>query len=82
VLSRVCEEFRCVPSVALEELENDVDGLVFKIIGLRAYARAKGEYEAGLKEKDLSRRPTGPLIDEVQTNVFAIARKKMEAKKK
>lgn len=82
IVSRVCEEFRCVPSIALEEIENDVDGLLFKIIELRNYAKAKTEYEEGLKESDLSKRPSGPLIEKVQENVFDIAREKIEAKRK
>lgn len=36
LLSRVCEEFNCPPTVALEQDASDV----FAIMGLRAYAHA------------------------------------------
>ena len=36
----VCQEFRCTPSQAVEELEID-DQLVFDILDLRGYQRSK-----------------------------------------
>jgi hypothetical protein len=66
LISRVCEEFGGYPAEALEAIENDVGGLIFKIIDFRAYAKAKHAYEEGQKETDLNRRPQGPLIDIVR----------------
>lgn len=44
-MSRVCEEFHCLPSRAMWELENDPDQWALQIIPLRAYAGAKSEYD-------------------------------------
>jgi hypothetical protein len=65
VISRICEEFHCLPGAALEAIEEDVGGLLFKIIDLRSYARAKKTFEEGQKESDISKRPSGPDIDRV-----------------
>ncbi len=40
-MSRVCEEFHCLPSEAIKELMNDPTNLALDIIELRAYAAAK-----------------------------------------
>ncbi len=40
IVSRICEEFGCLPSAALMELEHDA-ALVADIIELRAFARSK-----------------------------------------
>lgn len=44
---------------------------------LRAYARGKEQYDAGAKETDLAKKPSGPLIDQVSTIVFELARERM-----
>lgn len=66
VISRVCEEFGCLPVDAIEALESDVDGLIFKILSLRSYAKAKQMFDEGLKETDVSKRPSGPQFDLVR----------------
>ena len=44
-MSRVCEEFGCLPAAAQEALEEDEGGLIFKIIDLRSYAAAKHHWD-------------------------------------
>ncbi|MCG3776793.1 MAG: hypothetical protein JW395_3664 [Nitrospira sp.] len=47
-------------------------GLLFKIMNLRAYAKAKQAYDDGQKEQDLDKRPKGPLIDLVRSVAWQI----------
>lgn len=60
VLSRICEEFHCLPWQAEEQLERDPQQ-VFRILGLRAY---RDMYQAitrpGVTEETA---PRGPLVD-------------------
>jgi len=62
-------------------LENDVDQLIFKIIQLRTYARAKEQYDQGLQEQDLSKRPRGPMIDVVREITFEIAKEEIRRRR-
>ena len=62
VISRVCEEFHCLPSAAIEELEAGPLNLATDIIMLRAYAEAKRAVDGAKSEDDL---PNSPLIDQV-----------------
>lgn len=44
MVSRVCEEFNCLPSRAVEELEEDPN-LIGTILILREFARRKTKYD-------------------------------------
>lgn len=41
VISRVCEEFNCLPDAARAALEDDTNGSIFQIMQLRSLANAK-----------------------------------------
>jgi hypothetical protein len=73
-VSRVCEEFHCLPSQAVRELENDPERLALKILPLRAYAKAKEIYDRARNKMDL---PESPLIDEVTINDFVLHRRRL-----
>ena len=45
LISRICEEFGCLPSQAVEELYEGPTQLVLDIIEIRAYAQAKRTVE-------------------------------------
>lgn len=62
LISRLCEEFGCRPSEALDEPA----ALTLEIMELRAYARAKAELEAAQKEEDVPRTPMVERVWEVQ----------------
>lgn len=79
VISRVCEEFSCLPLEAIEALEHDYNRLIFRIMKLRSYAGAKREYEAGQKETDTERRPQGPHIEEVREIEFEFIKARIKA---
>lgn len=78
-MGRVCEEFNCLPSQAIRELENDaVDGVVMRIIEMRAFARAKEAYDRVEEEADM---PTGKMVQLVKEIDFAVAREDIAAAK-
>lgn len=74
----VCESFGCMPNDAIEAIENDVGGLIFKIIELRAYASAKQQYDSA---PSADKRPTGGIYDRVSETVFALKRKEIAKRK-
>ncbi len=41
IVSRICEEFHCRPTEAMQELRDDRWRLTFAILEMRAYAHAK-----------------------------------------
>jgi hypothetical protein len=62
VISRVCEEFNCLPSAAVRELMNDPAQMALDIIEFRAYARAKEALDNAKKPEDV---PDSPMIEMV-----------------
>lgn len=55
--------------------------MLFKIMDLRAYARAKETYEQSVKnETDPMKRPTNAVIDKVRGITFELAKEKIQAK--
>ena len=62
MISRVCEEFNCLPSAALKEIMNDPAQMAIDIIELRAYSRAKELLDNARDSKDI---PDNPMIDRV-----------------
>jgi hypothetical protein len=74
VISRVCEEFHCLPSQAVRELEQDPDRLALNILSLRDYARAKRVYDS---TTDSSKLPESPVMSEVMVNDFALHRERL-----
>jgi hypothetical protein len=74
IISRVCEEFHCLPSEAIEAIEDDVGGLLFTIIELRSYARAKEDYE----NTPMDKRKKSYMMDKVSEIKTAIAKEKIK----
>lgn len=52
MLSRICESFSCVPSVAIREWERDPD-LITDILLMREYARIKHVMENGVTKDNV-----------------------------
>jgi hypothetical protein len=71
IISRICEEFGCLPSEAVNELEVDVRKHLFVIMKLRAYAAAKHRLD---NMKPGEKLDGVPLIDTVLKNDVAIAK--------
>lgn len=68
-MSRVCEEFQCLPSEAIRELEEGVPGLALDVMELRSYARAKHALDAAKDEKDVPDTPAVALVWEVMHEI-------------
>lgn len=72
-MSRVCEEFGCLPSQALAEIEEGPTQLLLDVMELRAYAQAKRAvdetYEAGkraaVRGGDMPELPDSPMVRRV-----------------
>ncbi len=75
IISRVCEEFNCLPSQAYREIMNDPSQMVFDIMELRSYARAKEILDNAKKEEDI---PNSPAIDQVWMVQEELARRQKE----
>lgn len=78
-ISLVCEEFGGYPADAIENLNNDVNGLIFKIMDLRNYHRSKQAYDEDVKNQpDMTKRRNSAGIDRVRTMVFSLAKERMK----
>jgi hypothetical protein len=69
VVSRVCEEFGCLPTRALWELEHEPDGLALTIIKLRAYAATKAAIDRATDEKEIPKGALADLVLDVTTEL-------------
>jgi hypothetical protein len=73
VVSRICEEFHCLPTAALTELLDDPAGMAIEILELRAYARAKESLDNAKSKNDV---PDSPMIDMVMEIQADLAKRK------
>lgn len=71
VVSRICEEFSCLPSEAVNELEKDGRKLLFPIMNMRVYAAAKRRLDDMKPGENLD---GVPMIDVVLRTDVAIAK--------
>jgi len=78
LVSRVCEEFGCLPSAAIRELEEMPVGLVFDVMALRSYARTKDRVDAAKKASDM---PTGPVADLVLDVQAEISQRRLQERR-
>lgn len=73
-LSRICEEFGCLPSEAIRQPMPTT----LAIVDLRAYARAKAALERWEADARPAREkgdpPSGPMVDAVRANRTALVR--------
>ena len=74
LISRICEEFGCLPSDAIYEPLP----LVVEIMDLRAYRRAKADLDRWEADErpatQKGRPPAGPLVEAVRANRTALIR--------
>ncbi len=70
IVSRICEEFHCRPTEAMQELRDDRWRLTFAILEMRAYAHAKHRLDTAKPGDVLDE---VPLMDEVLDNEIALA---------
>lgn len=77
-LSRLCEEFSCLPGAAYRAWLEAPVGLLEEILEARAYASAKRIYEAATNKQEI---PSSPIMDLVRTVSFDLAREAIEERK-
>ena len=78
VVSRICEEFHCLPTAAVTELLDDPTGMAMEILELRAYSRAKEALDNAKSKNDV---PDSPMIDMVmEIQAELVKRKRGESK--
>jgi len=65
IISRVCEEFNCLPSAAIREIKNDPAQMVFDIMELRAYANTKEMLDNSKDKMDIKHTPMVEKVFEV-----------------
>jgi len=71
IVSRICEEFQCLPSEAVRELDKDYRKLIFEILRMRVYAASKHRFDNMKKGDNLD---NVPMIEEVIANEVAIVK--------
>jgi hypothetical protein len=70
-VSRVCQEFQCLPSAAKRELEDDPERMAEQILSIRAYAETKRVYDEHSQRGDQAGElPQLPLMALVVRNEF------------
>lgn len=73
-ISRLCEEFGCLPSQAMREWLTAPDGLLEEIVEMRAYVKARRNYETaqGMDDGPAKRKVLAdPLVQMVMAHEFA-----------
>lgn len=67
-ISRVCEEFQCLPSEAERELRRQPVGWIEEVIEARHYAKAKEVYDRAPNKADVVK--NDPLLRLVEENEY------------
>ena len=74
-VSRICEEFHCLPSEAMKEIMDDPSQMAFDIMELRAYAAAKEALDNAKKESDI---PKSPMVEKVWEVIGELVKRQKE----
>lgn len=77
----MCEEFNVLPAVALEALENDFCGLIFRVMDTRDYAKSFTAFKEDLKIVDVNQRRRGAGIDRVRNTWWKLQKEKHDISK-
>lgn len=62
MIGRVCDEFHCLPSQAIRELDNDPDRTALAILEIRAFERTWRAIDQARSQADV---PNGPMAERV-----------------
>ncbi len=83
LVSRVCQEFNCLPSEALREIEEGPAGLVWRVIEMRDFARAVQVVEQAERDPgvEVEVTPMVELVNELKAELLRemVARRKAES---
>lgn len=75
-IARLCEEFHCLPSQAWREMQDVPTDALIEILEARAYAQAKGQYDAAKNKQDV---PQTPMVQLVKRIDFELATEAMQS---
>lgn len=78
-LSRICDEFHCLPSEAYREWLTTPCGVIEDVLEAKGYASAKDLFDHAKSRKDL---PDHPMIDLVAETDLDLAAEELERRKK
>jgi len=78
MVSRLCEEFHCLPTVAEKLWLDDPQDTAIQILELRAYANALRAYTQA--DGKIDKLDESPLMDQVIANVFALHQERVAAR--
>lgn len=65
-ISRLCEEFHCLPSQALAEWRQAPCGVLEQILEARAFAAAKHVVDGAKRKMDIPQTPMTALVQEIE----------------
>lgn len=78
LISRLCDEFSCTPSVAMREWLTAPCGFLEEILEARAYMAAKTAVDEADRAGSNAARPEGPMVDLVQQMEVHLHQQRME----
>lgn len=70
-ISRVCEEFQCLPMAALREIQEAPYNLIADIVDVRGFIRTKEALDRATPGSKIEP-PTGPMADRVWDVIKAL----------
>lgn len=70
MVSRVCEEFGCLPSAAVREIKDDPNGTAMEIMRLRHYARTKELLDNAKTSADIPKGVDVSQVMEIQAEIM------------
>lgn len=70
-ISRMCEEFHCLPSAAIAEWERAPAGLIESILEVRAFTAAKQVYDRAENKNQIPDEPLVQLVKELDFDAAA-----------
>lgn len=77
LISRICQEFNCLPSEAARELMEDPEQLVFSVMEARSYMACKEAYDSTTSETDDKLEPwlDSPMLELVKATTLRLTRR-------
>jgi len=69
MVSRICEEFGCLPSAAIAEMRRHPD-LVMDVISMRAYAKTREAIESAKSADDVPKGTMADLVNDISVELF------------
>lgn len=69
MISRICDEFSCLPSQAVRELDREPE-LVSEVLLLRSYARTKQQLDDAQTEAEAPKGPMADIVADIEFELY------------